>query len=147
MKFYTKLKVYKAANVVFKPEKCQAYSYGWWRFVDKINGEVIFNSYPYSNTTRRHQSKVKAILRSLNIEFTEMQVPAGLQSERALESALDYYDAKMHDLEKLILNPNTRVAKNKERQVYMIQLLAEKTLAQIFLKAKPEPKIKRVGAK
>lgn len=73
-------KIYESTNVYFDPETCQAYSYDWWRFVDKIDGLVIFNSYSYSRTTQKHQYKVRRLLAELNIKINiEVDAGCGLQ--------------------------------------------------------------------
>lgn len=67
MKHFPKLNIYKASNVTFNPSTKMAHSYDWWCFVKVIDGKVVFNSYPYSPTTRRHQRKVKDLMASLGI--------------------------------------------------------------------------------
>lgn len=47
----------------------EAYSYGHWCFVKRINGKLIFNNYNYSHTTRRHQNAMIELLRELGIEI------------------------------------------------------------------------------
>lgn len=69
MKFMTRSRTYKASNVSFKPETCEAYSYDWWLFVANINGKVVFNAYNYSNSTCKHQSKVRSLLDALGISI------------------------------------------------------------------------------
>lgn len=64
----TKAGIYKASNVTFDPELIAAHSYDWWQFVRVIKGKVIFNKYPYSPTTRRHQGKVSRLLSELGIK-------------------------------------------------------------------------------
>lgn len=68
MKYYKKYNVYSASNVVFDCNTMQAYSYRWWRFVDVINGKVVFNAFHYSTSTCRHQHKVRRLLDQLNIK-------------------------------------------------------------------------------
>jgi hypothetical protein len=67
MKYFPKLKLYKAANVTFNPETREAHSYSWWRFTAMIDGKLVFNDYHYSNTTRKHQCKVRALLSDLGL--------------------------------------------------------------------------------
>lgn len=79
MRYYPRFKIYKASNVTFNPETIQAYSYGWWRFVDIVEGKVIFNNYRYSVSTCKHQSKVRALLNDLKIKIDiEMPLPNGI---------------------------------------------------------------------
>ena len=52
MKYYKKLKEYKASNVSLTIEpRLEAYSYSWWLFVVRYKGLVIFNNTTYSNPT------------------------------------------------------------------------------------------------
>lgn len=69
MKYYSRSKIYKASNVTFNAETCEAYSYGWWKFVARINGFVVFNNYRYSNSTSKHQSKVRSLMSELGIKI------------------------------------------------------------------------------
>lgn len=71
--------IYKAANVTFDPVKVQAYSYAWWKFVDIVEGKVIFNNYYYSPSTCKHQYKVKRLMSELGIQIDiEMPLPQGI---------------------------------------------------------------------
>lgn len=81
MKYYPRLKIYKASNVTFDPESMVADSYNWWNFVQKINGYVVFNNYFYSRSTRKHQAKVRSVLNQLNINIdVEVNISMGLQA-------------------------------------------------------------------
>lgn len=53
--------LYVASNNTFDPKTCQAHSYDWWRYVDKIKG-VVFNNHSYSVSTSRHQSNMRSLL-------------------------------------------------------------------------------------
>lgn len=79
MKYYKRLGVYKASNVTFHPDTISAYSYGWWKFVGVVDGKVVFNNHRYSNSTSKHQLKVKRLLRELGIKIDiEMPLVGGL---------------------------------------------------------------------
>jgi len=70
MKYYKKLKEYKASNVSLTVEpKLEAYSYNWWLFVVRYKGLVIFNDTNYSRPTCKHQSKVRGVLYDLGIKI------------------------------------------------------------------------------
>lgn len=85
MKFYPRLKVYKASQVTFNPETLDAHSYVWWRFVALIDGKVIFNNYRYSNTTSRHQFKVRRLMDQLGIKVDHfVQLPKGIKQGMTL---------------------------------------------------------------
>lgn len=81
MKFMKRANIYQASdyNVTFDPNKIEARSYKWFVFVAKVEGKVIFNNYRYSNSTSKHQSKVRSLLKELNIKIDiEMPLPNGL---------------------------------------------------------------------
>lgn len=56
-------------NNEFDPKEFQATSYNWWTYVAKINGKVVFNAFPYSNTTQNHQRNMRALLKTLKIKI------------------------------------------------------------------------------
>jgi hypothetical protein len=115
MKFHNKSKTYKASNVSFDAVRVKAYSYDWWVFVDVIGGKVVFNSYNYSNSTCKHQYKVRRLMRELDIKIDlEIEVPRGLQD---LSSAVEYYTNEIQNLKAQIEKPRSQKAKNLERQV------------------------------
>jgi hypothetical protein len=115
MKYFKRLKVYKASNVLFDPEKIEAYSYNWWSFVKNIEGKVIFNNYNYSNSTCKHQSKVRSLLCKLNIKVDAViECPKGLQN---LESGIVYYKRKIKKLKEDICKPRTHKKTNEKRLI------------------------------
>jgi len=61
--------VYKASNVEFDANGMDATSYGWWYFVRRIEGQIVFNWYMYSNSTRKHQHKTRALMSELGINI------------------------------------------------------------------------------
>lgn len=81
MKHMKRSGLYQASNynVTFDPSKVEARSYSWWVFVAKVEGLVVFNNYRYSNSTSKHQSKVRSLLNDLGIKIDlEMPLPCGL---------------------------------------------------------------------
>ena len=79
MNYMKRAQIYKGANVTFDPTKIEAHSYRWWRFVAKIDGVVFFNSYRYSVSTAKHQSKVRSLMHELNIKIDiEAPFPDGI---------------------------------------------------------------------
>lgn len=109
--------IYKASNVTFNPENFQAYSYDWWRFTDYINGRIVFNTYTYSSSTIKHQSKVRSLLSDLGITGVfKIECPAGLQAPDRDESIREHYQGLIQELEELIAKPRTQAKKNEERR-------------------------------
>ena len=116
MKYFTRLKVYKASNVLFNPETIEAFSYDWWQFVKVINNKVVFNNYNYSNSTCKHQNKVRSLLRQLNITIDlEVSCPKGLQRSDYLNDILNNLTDRINILKNEIAKPKSRQIKNFER--------------------------------
>ena len=126
MKFMVRSNMYKASNVEFNCGNWTATSYGWWEFVKPIKDKLVFNSFNYSSTTMRHQSKVSMLLDQLGIRIDlDIECPDGLQH---LSSAVDFYLYKIKTLETAIAKPRTHKAKNKER-AKQIELYHQKIAA------------------
>jgi hypothetical protein len=107
-----------SGNARFYVDDIVATSYGWWKFVNKINGKVVFNEYNYSLTTSKHQREVKELLNTLKIKVdivvrTKHSLDAHSFKHYALE---DLYEKA---IELLVANNTPRVRqstiiKNKE---------------------------------
>ena len=80
-----KQNIVRGSNFHFNLDKKVATSYGWWRFVGEINGQLVFNSYPYSNTTIKHQNKARYLM-----EEHDMQPDLVIESHVSLDHALFY---------------------------------------------------------
>lgn len=114
MKYYKRLRIWKASNVDFNPETEEAYSFGWWCFVKRIGGKLVFNGYRYSNHTSRHQSKVFALLIKLGYHDIEyIEAPRGLQD---LGCAVSYYENNIQELKQAIAKPRSHKTTNQRRQ-------------------------------
>lgn len=128
MRYYKTINIYKASNVEFNPETIQAYSYRWWKFVDKIKGKVVFNDFRYSVSTSKHQSKVRSLLHELGIEVDYyIEAPRGLQD---LNEAIIHYSDLIRTLEWEIEKPRSQKAKNEERKALIKQYQAKIKLIQ-----------------
>lgn len=103
--------VYKASNVEFNCDRIQAYSYGWWRFVDKVNGKVIFNNFRYSHTTSRHQTKVMNLLNNLGIKIdVVIEASLGLNNlNGSISDQIFLYKKSINSLEVAMSNPRTQL--------------------------------------
>lgn len=137
MAWYPRLKRWKGCNgkATFNPANETAYSYDWWRFVERIDGLLVFNSYRYSVTTSSHQSAVRALLRELAIVISlEIEAPNGLQD---LDSAVRHYQDRIDTLDKAIRAKGSRKAKNKQRKIEQL-LLIGKIQAVLNLRAAKE---------
>lgn len=67
MKFMPRKNIWSGSSRknTFNPDTFQGHSYGWWMYVSKVKGVVVFNDYNYSVTTRKHQSEMKHFLKSV----------------------------------------------------------------------------------
>lgn len=130
MKYYTRLKEYKASNVSLTVEpKLEAYSYAWWLFVVRYKGLVIFNNTNYSSSTCKHQSKVRDVLDNLNIkidielnntfksfgEFKEHRPSDGDYVKAAIEDEIEKIELINKNLADLIKKPRTQKRTNEKR--------------------------------
>lgn len=106
MKHYKKTNLYKASNVTFDPTKIEATSYSWWLFVKRIKGKTVFNSYRYSISTSKHQSKVRSLMRQLGIKIDrDVEIKDGLQ-----------YISTLTELNKKHNETLKRIAENNEEK-------------------------------
>lgn len=118
MKYFKRANIYKASNVTFNPETLKAYSYDWWCFVKPINGKLVFNNYYYSNTTCRHQQKVRGLLYDLGIKIDLIvSTRSCLDNTNALSNAIDLLANENRELLKLINKPRTHKATNEKRRL------------------------------
>ncbi len=131
--YYPRLDRWKASNVSLDPTMMKAWSYDWWVMLDMIDDQLIFNEYRYSNSTSKHQSKVRSWLRTKDFDYVEISSPRGLQD---LESSVAYYQDEINALEKQIAKPGTRKAKNLERQKQITELKAKQKIAKRLSKLK-----------
>lgn len=58
-----------ASNNYFDVHESKAVSYGWWTYFSKVEGINVFNKHAYSPSTRRHQSRMRDLLRKLGIRI------------------------------------------------------------------------------
>lgn len=116
MKHYSRLGLYKASNVKFDPIKIEAISYDWWTFVKVIDGKVVFNEYPYSTTTRRHQYKVRQLMRELGIDIDlVVETKKSLTDVIAMRDSLFQCSDEIDMLKRRIANPRSRGRANAIR--------------------------------
>jgi len=130
MKYYTRLKEYKASNVSLTVEpKLEAYSYAWWLFVVRYKGLVIFNNTNYSMPTCGHQSKVRRVLDDLGIKidielnntfkslgrFKEHRPFDGDFVKAAIEDEIENIELINKNLADLIKKPRTQKRTNEKR--------------------------------
>jgi hypothetical protein len=122
LKYYPRLGVWRASNVKLDPKSLRSWSYDWWLMSCRIGPYLVFNEYGYSNSTRKHQSKVRSWLWKKGYLFVTVESPHGLQD---LESSRRYYLNRIAELEALCARPKTRAYKNQERRERIYGLKAK----------------------
>ena len=119
MKYFTRLKKYKASNVEFDCETQTAWSYDWWCFYKVYKGITVFNNTTYSPSTCGHQSKVKRLL-NYNYDVTLNHTTENMTNmELALKDNIKGLKYEIRDLIKTIKKPRTQKKKNEERKVFI----------------------------
>lgn len=117
MKYYSRLQEYKASNLVVRIGPLQAYSYGWWQFLTEQNGLIVLNMYNYSQTTLKHQYKVRKLLDSLGITPDIVVYTAhSLDSKYWVQDAIRLAIHEMNVLRDDMNKPRTRASTNEQRQ-------------------------------
>lgn len=113
MKYLKTQGIYKASNVTFNKDTLEAVSYNWWILTKVIDEKLVFNNFNYSNTTIKHQHKIRRLLQDLGIEIDiEVECPGGLQD---LESGVRHHSYERDALIALTQKPRTKAEKNAER--------------------------------
>lgn len=129
MKYSNKRNRYEAANVTLDLVKLEAFSYDWWQFLRYINGKLVFNNYNYSNSTCKHQSKVRGMLyekgikidvfvkchRSLN-GYAKNSANNYGTTEDALNEAIANNKAEIEEIELMLVNPRRKKALDADRK-------------------------------
>lgn len=124
MKYFTRQNLYKASNVTFSPETMDAYSYGWWRFVAKVDGLLIFNNARYSNSTSKHQSKVRRLLETLGIKIDlVLTLPRGIRTDQTLAEMI--VECEEHLCNVFLREEAKRDARNEKLRLRRLELKLE----------------------
>lgn len=86
-RWYSKLGEYKNSTGTFRyiPSKKIAYSYRWYELLKEINGHLVLNVYPYSNSTCKHIHELRAILENTGKTYIELEAPNGLSDIETLK--------------------------------------------------------------
>lgn len=134
MKHFKRSNMWKASNVTFNAETHEAVSYDWWSFVKRINGQLVFNNHSYSNSTRKHQSKVRSLLRDLGLKI-DLVVDArgGLQRDEWTSQALESIESSINEVSSKLQAPRRKKALDQERLERLNELTKEKQALESFI--------------
>jgi hypothetical protein len=134
MKYFKRANLYKASNVSFNPDTCEARSYEWWAFTKMINGILVFNDHSYSVSTRKHQSKVRSLLRELKIEIgLVVDAPCGLQNDDWKNQALASVSSEIETIKTALASTRRKKALDQERLERLNRLTTEKQALEDFI--------------
>ena len=134
MKLFKRANLYKASNVSFNPDTCEARSYEWWAFTKMINGVLVFNNHYYSPSTCKHQSKVRTLLRELGHEVALwVNAPCGLQNEAWGEQAVASLASEIETINTALANTRRKKALDQERLERLNKLTVEKQALEDFI--------------
>jgi len=111
LKFYRRLNLYKASNLVYNPVTKIALSYNWYQIYKVINGIRCLNTYNYSATTVKHISKMRRHF-GYDPNIFEFEAPRGLQD---LDRAIEYYRTLIKIKQAEINNPRSHKRLLSER--------------------------------
>jgi hypothetical protein len=114
----------KSSNFYMELDTLKAWSYNWWLFCTKVNGQVIFNNTMYSQTTCKHQGKAFRVLdykADLVLRFTTASLS---DLDNALTKEVIGAKSEIKNLIRLIKKPRTHKAKNLERKEQIKNLLS-----------------------
>lgn len=134
MKLNKRANIYKASNVTFNAETHEAVSYDWWTFVKRINGQLVFNNHSYSNSTIKHQNKVRSLLRDLGLEIDlVVNARCGLQSSDWTKQALESIESNINEVSSKLQAPRRKKALDQERLERLNELNKEKQVLEAFI--------------
>ena len=87
------------------------------------NYVYFFNNYNYSNTTNKHQSKVRSLLGELNIKVDlVIESSQSLKIDDALNDAIILCENKISILKAAIAKKGSRKTTNENREKTIIEL-------------------------
>jgi hypothetical protein len=134
MKFFKRANLYKASNVTFNPDTCEARSYEWWAFTKTINGVLVFNDHRYSVSTAKHQSKVRALLRDLGHDIgLVVDARCGLQNDEWKSQAVDSISHEIESIKLALASTRRKKALDQSRLERLNTLTKEKQELEDFI--------------
>jgi hypothetical protein len=134
MKLFKRANMYKASNVSLHAETLEARSYEWWAFTKMIGGVLVFNAHRYSNSTCKHQSKVRTLLRELGHEISlTVDARCGLQDEAWPTHAVKSLESKIDAVNVQLNNTRRRKSLDSQRLELLNQLTTEKQALEAFI--------------
>lgn len=93
---------YTTSNNELDLNNMTATSYEWWTYFKVIRGKKVFNEYPYSVSTKKHQREVLVKLEELGIHIDhKVYTKRSLSAFKTLkEVKIDSIQTRIDDLER-----------------------------------------------
>ena len=116
MKYFKRLGIYKnsTGSNYYDPQKQEAFSYDWWRYLQNIEGHLVFNNYSYSSTTSQHQHNLLRIIGYKTPKIT-VYLRNGLNGISSIHDEIERLINENLELKKTILKPRTKKKTNFSR--------------------------------
>lgn len=133
MQYRPRLKIYKSGTGknTFNPETFEGHSYGWWKYVAKVKGVVVFNDYNYSSTTNKHQCEMRSLLKQLGIKIGAVVYQS---------ASLDHGISLDHDYKVLAVSEVRLKAAKRKEQIKDLQAAIKQAKERIAV-------LRKLGAK
>lgn len=112
MRYQKELNIWKGHGIILNLNTMEAWSFGWWQFLRKINNVVYFNAFPLNMFMRKHQQYTRRILDNMKINYVVVKYKAGLQNLKQQE---ELFQQELFLLQDAIEKKNSRSKKNNER--------------------------------
>lgn len=101
---------YESGQFEFDLTTCEAWSYGWWQFVQRVGNTIYFNDSSYSSQTDLHQAMAKNILlceapEEFGLRVKYVYVREGLNN---MNRAIENQKYEIRKLEEKISNPRSQ---------------------------------------
>jgi hypothetical protein len=134
MKYFKRANLYKASNVSFSPETCEARSYDWWVFTKMINGKLVFNNHSYSSSTIKHLYKVRSLLSDLGLKIDlVVNARCGLQNDEWKTQAVASVASEIESINKALASTRRKKALDVPRLERLNELTVEKQELEDFI--------------
>ena len=126
MKYFSRLNVYKnsTGSNMYDPTKQEAFSYRHWRYLQVIEGQLVFNDYSYSNSTSKHQSDLRSLL-GYPSDMIYIYTYEGLHGIDSIKLEIERLEKRCEELKTTILTKGTRRKTNLDERLVSINSCIE----------------------
>jgi hypothetical protein len=134
MKYYKRLRKYKASNLEYCIDTKISYSYEWWQFTKLLSDgkTILFNNYSYSSSTSRHQSKIASLFREAGYynepslyNIVYVSSPKSIGATNFYQSCVDVIHEKINAIESILQNNRRKRSLDVHRYEQLNELRLE----------------------